>query len=161
MNKYSKKVFAPCVCHDAVSSSSSRGFLTLGWHHTNSMEVMLCFFLLFYNVWKCYHQWFNCIGYVPATLFTPETPKVFWLKHLTQPSIGKVVSRWWVHFHFSVNYPFNVRDKILVRLSIIYGSQCKTLIRTAAQTCVCVRVQVCLLCSLHSTECLLVITEGS
>ena len=44
---------------------------------------------------------------VTATLFTPETPKVFCgLKHFTDPSICIVVSRWWVHFHFSVNYPF-------------------------------------------------------
>ena len=41
------------------------------------------------------------------TLFTPETRKAFCeLKHFTRPSIGRVVSRWWVNLNFSVNYPF-------------------------------------------------------
>ena len=44
-----------------------------------------------------------------ATLFTHETPNVLCgLKHDTHHSIGLVVSRYWVNFHFWVNYPFNV-----------------------------------------------------
>ena len=39
-------------------------------------------------------SYFSCIGVLAATLFTPETPKVFFeLKHFMHPSIAKEVSR--------------------------------------------------------------------
>ena len=56
------------------------GLQTLGGHHMSSMEAFMSPQLL-----KLY---------LTATLFTPETPKVFCgLKHLTHLSTGIVMSR--------------------------------------------------------------------
>ena len=53
---------------------------------------------------NCTHR--NECVVLAATLFTPETPKVFGgLQHFTHPSISIVVRRWWVDVR--VNYPFN------------------------------------------------------
>ena len=68
------------------------------WRHVK-------FFLLFYYVWRRTHHWLKL--YSALILFTSETPKVFCgLKQFTHPSIGIVVSRYWVNFSFWVNYPF-------------------------------------------------------
>ncbi len=47
--------------------------------------------------------------------FSCETPAVWCgLKNFTQPSICIRVSKWWWHFHFWVNYPFNKHSHLIL-----------------------------------------------
>ena len=61
-----------------------------------------------------------CLVTFSETRFTTETPTVFCgPKHFTHPSIGLVVSRWGVYFHFLVNYPFKIVKYIYLHIQEI------------------------------------------
>ena len=85
--------------HERASEEDIRGkgvndaLLTLGWHHTRSMEACYVYFLLFLMSGE--EVPFNSIVLdLAATLFIPETPKVICgLRHFTHRSISRVVSR--------------------------------------------------------------------
>ena len=76
------------------------------WHHTSSMEACCVCSVVLLHLKKKSRLTLTVLDSAPM-LFTPETPEVFCgLKQFTHSSIVTGLSRIWVDFHFSVNYPF-------------------------------------------------------
>ena len=77
---------------------------TLGWHHRSSMEACcVCFSVVCVHL-KTWSPFTLVVLVLAATLFTPQTPKVFHgLKHFT---LHLHRADWIMDFHLWVNYPF-------------------------------------------------------
>ncbi len=76
--------------------------------------VLLCSFFLHL---KLSHHLFQLFGRLLRCFFSCKTPAVFCgLKDFTRLSISMRVTRWWLNFHFWVNYPFN---KFAVNLRLL------------------------------------------
>ena len=81
---------------------------TLGWHHRSTMEACcVCFSVVCVHL-KTWSPFTLVVLVLAATLFTPETPKVFHgLKHFT---LHLHRADWIMDFHLWVNYPFKPPD---------------------------------------------------